>query len=126
MSDGALRHAVALNGEGQQSALVAPSVSSPGKKWDAGKRRWDLAPWQQIGAVVDVLGHGAAKYGEGNWQHLERFEDRYFAAIMRHMTAWKSGERIDPDSGLSHLAHAACSVLFLMWREAKGASDAGK
>lgn len=105
----------ALNDAQAAVAMVAPTREAPGKKWDAGKRRWDLLPWDQVGQIVDILGHGADKYGENNWRELARFDDRYFAAVMRHLTAWRRGERIDPDSGHTHLAHAACGLLFLMW-----------
>jgi hypothetical protein len=29
------------------------------------------------------------------------------------MLAWYSGERLDPESGLPHLYHAACCLMFL-------------
>ena len=36
-------------------------------------------------------------------------------ACHRHLQAWWSGERLDKESGLPHLAHAVCCLLFLMW-----------
>lgn len=85
-----------------------------GKKHDLGKDRWDLMPWTHLQDVVKVLNHGAEKYGDTNWTLVENGTDRYFAAVMRHLTEWRKGSMIDPESGLPHLAHAACSILFLM------------
>lgn len=66
--------------------------------------------------VAAVLTFGAAKYGPNNWQGLTDFDDRYYAAILRHVFALGTGEEIDPESGLPHLAHAACGLLFLLSR----------
>lgn len=85
-----------------------------GRKNDAGKPRWDLIPYDALGSVVDVLTYGASKYGAWNWTRVPESRDRYFAAAMRHLVAWRSGEANDPESGLPHLAHAACCVLFLI------------
>ena len=34
--------------------------------------------------------------------------------MCRHIFAWWGGEDKDPETGFSHLAHAACCLLFLM------------
>lgn len=93
--------------------------ASPGIKYDTGKDPWDLLPWGAVREVVAVLGHGARKYGPGNWKKVPGARKRYFAAAQRHMLAWWGGEKIDPESGLSHLAHAVCCLLFLIFRDAK-------
>ena len=84
-------------------------------KHDTGKPRWDLLPFREIGQVVDILTFGASKYAPDAWQELPDFENRYFAATMRHLAAYRQGEVFDRESGLSHLAHAACNLLFLLW-----------
>ena len=38
---------------------------------------------------------------------------RYFDALQRHVWSWKQGEQIDPESGIHHLAHAMCCLMFL-------------
>lgn len=85
------------------------------KKKDHGKPMWDLLPYRQVAQIVDILTFGASKYGPNQWQAVENPGDRYFAALMRHLTAWKEGEEIDEESGKSHLSHAGCCLLFLMW-----------
>lgn len=84
-----------------------------GKKNDEGKARWDLLDMQFTGEVVNVLTAGAEKYGANNWQNVEDAENRYFAALMRHIVAYRNGEDNDPEDGLPHLAHAACNLMFL-------------
>jgi hypothetical protein len=86
-----------------------------GRKDDNGKRRWDLIPWIELGEIVDILTFGAQKYDPENWKHVKDAKNRYFAAAMRHITAWWNGEKKDPESGQSHLAHAVCCLMFLMW-----------
>lgn len=86
-----------------------------GKKYDQDKPDWSLIDLSIIGQIVDVLTFGKAKYGKDNWRHLENANDRYFAAMLRHLSARQNGEFKDPESGLPHLAHAACCLFFMMW-----------
>lgn len=88
-----------------------------GKKDDDGKLRWDLLPLGSVQELVKVLTYGAKKYGDGNWTVVADKRRRYFAATLRHLSAWWLGEKRDPESGLSHLAHAGCCILFLLWCE---------
>lgn len=83
-------------------------------KADAGKARWDLLPWAALSVVVEVLSYGARKYAPENWRHVPDARDRYTAAALRHIAAWRMGERVDAESGLHHLAHAVCCLLFLL------------
>jgi hypothetical protein len=85
------------------------------KKHDEGKPMWDLLPWRQLAKIVDVMTFGANKYGPHQWKEVEDGKNRYFAALMRHLTAYRRGEKIDPESGIHHLAHAGCCLLFMMW-----------
>jgi hypothetical protein len=88
-------------------------VNRPGIKHDKDKPRWDLLPLDLINETVDVLTLGAKKYGPNNWREVENAFDRYYAALMRHIVAYKSGELYDPETKLSHLAHAMCNLIFL-------------
>lgn len=65
-------------------------------------------------SVTRVLEFGGAKYGEWNWEHVADGERRYYAAALRHIAAHNGGELNDAESGLPHLAHALCCVLFLI------------
>lgn len=94
-----------------------------GKKYDSDKPRFSLLPEGTMLEIVKVLEHGAKKYGKDNWRSLDNFDERYYNAIMRHLEAWRNGEKIDPDSGLPHLAHIGCSVLFLLSKELKNVTN---
>jgi hypothetical protein len=96
-----------------------------GLKYDSGKPRWSLLPFAALLAVVQVLEFGATKYKPNSWQGLENGRERYFDAAIRHLVAWHGGEIIDAESGLHHLAHAACNLLFLLWFDVTGALGVG-
>jgi len=78
-----------------------------------------LLPWDAVRGVVKVLKFGADKYDERNWERGMDWS-RCFSACMRHMTAWFHGESVDPETGYSHLWHAACCILFLIAFEMRG------
>lgn len=84
-----------------------------GYKDDAGKLRFDLIPAAALEALAEVYTVGAAKYEDRNWERGMRW-GRVFAAVMRHLWAWWRGEDADPETGLSHLAHAAWGCLALI------------
>lgn len=86
-----------------------------GRKDDSGKDRFDLLLPEFEQAVAKVLTMGAAKYEPNSWQHVEDAENRYYAALRRHLNAWRQGEKTDKESGLNHLAHVACNAMFLLW-----------
>lgn len=86
-----------------------------GKKFDAGKPRWSLVPEGAMEEVIKVLEYGAQKYAVDNWKHVIDGETRYYDAAMRHVDAWWRGETKDPETGLHHLAHATCCLMFLIW-----------
>ena len=86
-----------------------------GRKDDAGKLRYSLIPVGPLRAIAEVLDFGARKYGADNWKRVPDARARYTDALMRHVEAWRDGERRDAETGLPHLAHAACCLLFLLW-----------
>lgn len=85
-----------------------------GVKNDQDKNRLDLIEPEFIEGVGEVLTFGADKYAPNNWQNVENPEDRYYAAALRHLMAYRKSSKPDPESGLSHLKHAATNIMFLM------------
>jgi hypothetical protein len=85
-----------------------------GVKYDSGKAQWRLVPFGAMSEVVDVLTYGAVKYAPDNWKYVPDAKNRYIDAGFRHMVAYASGEKVDAESGHSHLAHAVCCLLFLL------------
>ena len=102
----------------------AEQLTLPGVKDDNAKPRWSLLPWGPMTHVINVLEFGARKYSADNWQRVPEARQRYFDASMRHALAWWQGERIDPESGKHHLAHAVCCMLFLMWFDGRNDGSA--
>ena len=95
-----------------------------GKKADDGKLPYDLLPHDAITEIVKVLQFGAKKYEARNWERGMHWS-RPYSALMRHMFAWWRGQARDPETGLSHLAHAGCCILFLLafWLRNVGTDD---
>ena len=61
-----------------------------------------------------VMGLGARKYGPYNWRSAHVRATIYIAAAKRHLVQWLDGQDDDPESGVSHLAHArACLGILL-------------
>lgn len=82
-------------------------------KKDGGKPRPSLVPPAALEQMIEVLEYGARKYSAGNWKNCEDWS-RYWDAAQRHLQAYRRGEEVDPETGLNHLAHAACSLFFLL------------
>lgn len=94
---------------------TAPVSDANGfKKFDAGKSRLTLLPFKQLEQVADILAFGAEKYGLGNWLKGTGWS-RFLDAALRHVTAFSRDEDNDPETGKSHLAHAICCLLFVMY-----------
>ena len=72
-----------------------------------------LLPPELLEGTAAVLDFGQRKYAARNWE-LGMAWHRPFSSLMRHMWAWWRGEDSDPETGMSHLWHAACCIAFLM------------
>lgn len=102
----------------KMGASCEKSTPTPGVKADSGKLRWDCLPFDSVEEIVKCLTYGANKYNENpqdpNWAKVKDPKNRYFAAIMRHLSAYKQGQMLDKESNEMHLAHAAANILFLI------------
>ena len=105
--------------EAQAQAAKEAQAAKLGNKFDQGKPRWSLLPFSSVEQVVNVLTFGAAKYAPDNWKYVGDAKERYSDAALRHITAWLQGEKKDKETGESHLAHAICCLLFLIWFDDK-------
>ncbi len=85
-----------------------------GRKDDQGKLRYDLIPTEALEALASVLTYGARKYKPEGWRWVEDANSRYYAALMRHLEAWRQGEHQDPESELPHMAHVLANATFLL------------
>lgn len=82
-------------------------------KLDAEKNRLELLPVRPLLDVGKVLTFGAKKYEARNWEKGFAWS-RPYAAALRHLFAWWAGETYDKETGLNHLAHALCEIMFLL------------
>lgn len=87
-----------------------------GVKFDQDKPRMDLLDAHAIEQLALVLSFGAKKYAAHNWRK-GLSKSRLIAAALRHIFAYLRGENNDPESGLSHVAHAMCCCMFLLGLE---------
>lgn len=82
-------------------------------KADKGKLELSLVNPELVKAVAEVRMYGTEKYGDSeNWRKVE--PKRYVDALYRHLLAYIEGNEVDEESGLSHLAHMACNLSFLL------------
>jgi hypothetical protein len=97
-------------------------LKTEGVKYDDGKVRWELLPFDAINEIAKVMTFGAMKYDEHNWAKGKSWS-RAYGAMMRHMVAWCHGQDKDPEMGTSHLANAGCCLFFLLAWELRGAGS---
>lgn len=85
-------------------------------KHDSEKVRMDLLDPAAIEKLAQVLTFGAKKYEAQNWRRGIS-KSRLLGAALRHLFSYMRGEDNDPESGLSHVAHAMCCCMFLLGLE---------
>jgi hypothetical protein len=83
------------------------------------RRRFDLIPWAAIREASHILDFGAVKHGIGTWKTISA--EVHLDAAMSHIGHWLDGQKIDPESGRSHLQHALIRVLFAVALELEAA-----
>jgi hypothetical protein len=89
------------------------SEQPTGVKHDQEKPDMSLLSSIALVEVAKVMTFGKTKYSAHNWRGGFKWS-RVLSAAMRHLVAYIGGEDKDPETGLSHLAHCACCVLFLL------------
>jgi hypothetical protein len=96
-------------------------------KFDAEKSRVELIQPEFILGIGEILGFGAKKYKKNNWMNASEEDlDRYLGAALRHILAYMNGEKIDPESGKSHLYHLGCNAMFLDYFDRKELNERKK
>jgi hypothetical protein len=77
--------------------------------------------------MAEVLAFGAEKYGRNNWKKCSQEQIYlYWDALERHLNARKRGEENDSETGISHLSHAACNLMFIQYLEANKVNGKNK
>lgn len=88
-------------------------ITTPGIKHDSEKPDMSLLSTISLIKMAEVMTFGKKKYSANNWRGGFAWT-RALAACLRHVLAFMNGEDKDPESGFSHLAHAACCIMFLL------------
>lgn len=83
-------------------------------RYNEGKPRLGLIPPQIIEGLGAVLTFGAKKYGDHNWKK-GLSDENCLSSCLRHIMKYQRGEVYDEESGLHHLAHAACNLAFILY-----------
>ena len=101
----------------KEKHVSTPSPELPvAIKHDGLKPQFDLLPWDALAEIGEVYQFGMQKYDARNWE--KGFDWlRLWNAAMRHMTAWELGESLNPETGLSHMVHAAFCIIGLVTHE---------
>lgn len=97
--------------------IGATQQSSTGSlRYNSGKPQLNEISPKFLLEMGAVLEKSRQKYPRGNWEKGNNYSVPY-DSMMRHLLAWQSGESIDKESGLSHLAHAALNLMMLHYYE---------
>ena len=88
-------------------------TDSQTQKFDAGKSPMGLLSTAALTKIAEVLSFGAQKYSAHQWRSGIEWQ-RLLDAALRHLLAFNDGQDVDEETGLSHLAHLGCCVMFLL------------
>lgn len=95
-------------------AWATHTLQTTAIKYDDNKTDWSLVPFESLEGMVRVLEFGAKKYDNWNWTNDGGFPyTRVLRSCLRHIFSYMRGEDNDPESGLSHIHHAMCNLLFI-------------
>jgi hypothetical protein len=92
------------------------TTNNSGVKYDSGKTRTGLMFTgfaSALNRVAEVTTFGANKYTANGWVSVPSASERYTDAMYRHLLAGVN-EKLDTESGLEHLAHAAWNILAIL------------
>lgn len=87
--------------------------------FSANKLALDQIPVEMLQALAAVYQFGEMKYARDNWKRGTDWHEFYGSAL-RHIVSFWSGQSIDPESNLPHLAHAIWNLTTLMYYENHG------
>ena len=79
-----------------------------------GKLQWSLVDFESFEPMVRVLEFGAKKYSRDNWKKGLPVRS-IIESLLRHTFAFLRGEDNDPESGISHIGHMMCNLMFLSY-----------
>lgn len=93
--------------------MTQENKAGTGIKHDQDKPDMSLISSIALFKVAQVMTFGKKKYSANNWRGGFIWS-RPLAAAIRHIFLYLGGEDKDPETGLSHLAHASCCLMFVL------------
>lgn len=109
-------HRIINNDKGEVIFKNAKSIAiskGTGIKHDQEKPDMSLLSPIAMTKMAEVMTFGKKKYSAHNWRGGFVWS-RPLAASLRHIFAYLKGEDKDPETGISHLAHASCCLMFIL------------
>jgi len=91
-------------------------MQTEGVKDDSAKPSLGLVPWTALAAIAKAFDYGAKKYATYNFTKGIKYM-RLISAAGRHIWQYAWVEKTDPETGLSHLAHAGACICMALWME---------
>lgn len=83
------------------------------------RERLSLIPPMPLLEMARAFHAGAQKYEDFGYMKAPNL-GKYVDAMLRHVVAFMAGEDVDPETGIHHLAHAACNAFILQVLQAEG------
>lgn len=93
--------------------ILNREIEKKATKFDEGKPSYTSIPQLALKEVARGFTLGKAKYGQYNYSGQMEVT-RYLDALNRHMSAYLTGESIDSESQVHHLALVACNALMAL------------
>jgi hypothetical protein len=95
--------------------IINENKKEVGSRKNEGKLDYTLMDLESFKPMIEVLDFGAKKYARDNWKlGGSKFTLlQITSSLMRHLVAFLSGQDNDDESGLSHIGHMQCNLMFL-------------
>ena len=78
-----------------------------------GKPKLSYIPYEAMVRIAEVRQFGVDKYGDDTcWRQVDQRD--FLDAALRHIYKHLDGVDVDPESGLTHVAHAATSLILAL------------
>lgn len=106
----------------REASVVKPEpeyvklMESEGVKDDTAKPSLGLIPYSALAAIAAAFDYGAKKYATYNFTKGIKLM-RLVSAAGRHIWQYTWVEKHDPETGLSHLAHAGACICMALWMD---------